>query len=206
MNYNLIIIADYLLAHPTTEASGGPVIQVTTLWDVLMTGLAPIWPASRYQINGVPLGDTWPCTDMPTSPDWANYVPFHKLTQWLAYSLMEPMRRMMNARFTHMHLMTGLPEYRNGGLLIDTGLLILKPADQKRGETAYHAHMRSKGVDSMEVVPAFEPKDDVIVEWRACTVGFLDEIAARVNEDLGLEGANALSLPQVLEAGTWKVC
>src|SRR6185369_3931631 len=141
----------------------------------------------------------------PASPEWATIVPFHKLTQWLAYSLMEPMRRLMNARFTHVHLMTGLPEYRNGGLLVDTGLITLKTADRERGEEAYHAYRKAKGIESMEVVPAFETGDDVIVEWRALTVGFLDEIAAKVNERLGLRGTNALSLPQVLEAGTWKV-
>ncbi|KAF2673854.1 DUF1688-domain-containing protein [Microthyrium microscopicum] len=195
---------DYLLAHPTTEASGGPVIQVTTLWDVLMTGLAPIWPASRHTINNIPLGDCWPCTTMPSTPDWANFVPFHKLTQWLAYSLMGPMERLMGARFRNIKLMTGLPEYRNGGLLIDTGLLTLKEADRKVGERQYHEHMKARGVESMEVVPAFEPSDDVVVEWRAVTVGFLDEIAKSVNERLGLTGKSALSLAQVLEAGTWK--
>jgi hypothetical protein len=170
-----------------------------------MTGLAPIWPKARHQINGIPLGDCWPCKAMPTSPEWATFVPFHKLTQWLAYSLMGPMERLMNARFRHIKLMTGLPEYRNGGLLVDTGLLNLKEADRQRGEQQYHQHMKKRGVESMEVVPAFEPSDDVIVEWRAVTVGFLDEIAKSVNERLGLSGANALSLAQVLEAGTWKV-
>lgn len=170
-----------------------------------MTGLAPIWPQSRHQINGVPLGDCWPCDRMPASPpDYARFVPFHKLTQWLAYSLMEPMRRLMNARFTHVHLMTGLPEYRNGGLLIDTGLLTLREADVERGQRQYHEVMQKRGVESMEVVPAFEPSDDVIVEWRAVTVGFLDEIAKHVNERLGLAGPKKLSLAQVLEAGTWK--
>lgn len=116
------------------------------------------------------------------------------------------MRRLMNARFRHVHLMTGLPEYRNGGLLIDTGLLTLKDADFERGKAQYHATMQRRGAESMEVVPAFEPSDDVIVEWRAVTVGFLDEIAKSVNERLNLKGDKALSLAQVLEAGTWKVC
>ena len=101
--------------------------------------------------------------------------------------------------------MTGLPEYRNGGLLIDTGLITLKPADMERGLQAYKANAQQKGQPSMEVVPLFEPPDDVIVEWRAITVGFLDELLDEVNRGLGLSGKDKLSLAQMLEAGTWKV-
>ena len=98
--------------------------------------------------------------------------------------------------------MTGLPEYRNGGLLVDTGLLTLKKNDERRGLETYQRIHTSKGV---EVVPTFEPSDDVIVEWRAVTVGFLDELLSAVNKGLGLEGISKLSLAQMLEAGTWKV-
>lgn len=101
--------------------------------------------------------------------------------------------------------MTGLPEYRNGGLLIDTGLLTLKKDDMDRGLDQYHKNAEVKGQPKMEVVPLFVVDDDVIVEWRACTVGFLDELLATVNEMLGLKGKDRLSLPQMLEAGTWKV-
>jgi uncharacterized protein DUF1688 len=107
----------------------------------------------------------------------------------------------MNVDFVHIDLMTGLPEYRNGGLLIDTGLLTLKDSDRDRGIAAFHRHRESAGKPSIEVVPAFEPHDDVIVEWRAVTVCFLDEIHRRVCEELDVR----LSLAQVLEAGTWKV-
>jgi hypothetical protein len=57
----------------------------------------------------------------------------------------------------------------------------------------------------MEVVPLFTADDDVIVEWRALTVGFLDDLLAEVNLLLGLQGDSKLSLAQMLEAGTWKV-
>jgi hypothetical protein len=57
----------------------------------------------------------------------------------------------------------------------------------------------------MEVVPLFTADDDVIVEWRALTVGFLDDLLAEVNTLLGLQGDKKLSLAQMLEAGTWKV-
>ena len=144
---------------------------------------------------------------MPSHPSrpWENIVPFHKLTQWLTYSLMVPMTRVLNVRFAGAELLTGLPEYRNGGLLIDTGLLTLKPEDVKRGLSQYRQNATLKGQPSMEVVPFFGTDDDVIVEWRAVTVGFLDELLKEVNAILGLRGDEKLSLAQMLEAGTWKV-
>jgi hypothetical protein len=99
--------------------------------------------------------------------------------------------------------MTGLPEYRNGGLLVDTGLLTLKEPDRQRGLKIYHETVGDG--NAVEVVPTFEPSDDVIVEWRAVTVGFLDELLSAVNAGLGLQGPQQLTLAQMLEAGTWKV-
>ena len=116
---------------------------------------------------------------------------------------MVPMTKLMNMHFAGAHLMTGLPEYRNGGLLVDTGLLTLKEKDLQRGLEIFHQQVGDG--KAVEVVPMFQPNDDVVVEWRAVTVGFLDELLPAVNKGLGLEGANALTLAQVLEAGTWKV-
>lgn len=174
-----------------------------------MDGFSTIWPPSRTQVDGVSLGDAWVCSDMPSSPPaqaWESIVPFHKLTQWLCYSIMVPMTKLMHIRFAGSDLMTGLPEYRNGGLLIDMGLLNLKESDMQRGLEAYKENANIKGQPSVEVVPLFTVDDDVIVEWRAVTVGFLDELLGEVNFQLGLKEDEQLSLPQMLEAGTWKVC
>lgn len=100
--------------------------------------------------------------------------------------------------------MTGLPEYRNGGLFIDTGVLILRRKDEQRGLALFKEQGAMTGQNT-EVVPMFTPDDDVVVEWRAVTVGFLDLLLEEVNETLGLHGAERLSLPQMLEAGSWKV-
>ncbi|OJJ48447.1 hypothetical protein ASPZODRAFT_93088 [Penicilliopsis zonata CBS 506.65] len=198
---------DYLLSHPSTLASSVPIIHVTTLWSVLMEGFASIWPPSRTQIDGVSIGDAWVCSDLPRSPPaqpWESIVPFHKLTQWLCYSLMTPMSKLLSIHFAGAELLTGLPEYRNGGLLIDCGLLTLKDYDMERGIQAYHENAQLKGQRSMEVVPLFTADDDVIVEWRAVTVGLLDELLDEVNSQIGLCGPDQLSLAQMLEAGTWK--
>ncbi|OJD19187.1 hypothetical protein AJ78_00800 [Emergomyces pasteurianus Ep9510] len=198
---------DYLLSHDTTLASSVPIISIPTLWSVLMDGLSSIWPPSRTQIDGVSIGDAWPCATLsssPTAKPWENIVPFHKLTQWLCYSLMAPMTKVMNIQFSGSELLTGLPEYRNGGLLIDMGLLTLKPEDAERGLEAYKSNAMIKGQPNVEVVPLFTADDDVIVEWRALTVGFLDELLLEVNNLLELGPGEHISLAQMLEAGTWK--
>lgn len=204
-----VFLLDYLLSHPSTLASSVPIVPITTLWSVLMDGLSSIWPASRTQIDGSPIGDAWPCSVLPPSSPgqpWENIVPFHKLTQWLCYSIMVPMSKLMNIHFAGADLLTGLPEYRNGGLLVDMGLLTLKDADLERGLNAYRENAQIKGQPNVEVAPLFSANDDVIVEWRAVTIGFLDDLLDEVNSQLGLVGEDHISLAQMLEAGSWKVC
>jgi hypothetical protein len=116
------------------------------------------------------------------------------------------MTKLMNIHFAGAELMTGLPEYRNGGLFIDTGVLTLKKAETKKGLEEFHRNAEREGKVSLEVTPMFRPDDDVVVEWRAVTVGFLDLLLEEVNSTLGLQGHDKLSLPQMLEAGSWKVC
>ncbi|XXH00969.1 hypothetical protein Hte_007320 [Hypoxylon texense] len=217
---------DYLLAHPTTQASSTPIVVLPVLWNVLMSGLAPIWPPSRTAIDGISLGDAWPCSSMPqhtpppTSPGfspfpnsqsgpgaapWESILPFHKLTQWLTYSLMQPMQSLMKIQFAGTELLTGLPEYRNGGLFIDLGVLTLKHDDMERGLQNYNDYCRRTGTKGVEVAPMFEPSDDVVVEWRGVTVGFLDKLLVEVNKSLKRElNGGELSLAQLLEAGSWK--
>lgn len=218
---------DHILSHPSTQASSVIIVPLPVLWNVLMNGLAPIWPPSRTAMNGVSLGDAWPCSSMPqpaqspSSPTfspfpnttgqsngvapWESILPFHKLTQWLTYSLMQPMQTIMKIQFAGQELLTGLPEYRNGGLFVDMGVLTLKPEDQERGLQNYAEYCQRTGSNGVEVAPMFKPDDDVIVEWRGVTVGFLDILCTEVNKALKAELAgNELNLAQVLEAGSWK--
>lgn len=223
---------DYLLTHPSTQASSMPIVPLPTLWNVLISGLAPIWPQSRTAINGISLGDAWPCSSMPqpapaTSPSsggpsfspfpntsggrsgsaaaWESILPFHKLTQWLTYSLMQPMQQLMKIHFAGQELLTGLPEYRNGGLFVDLGVLTLKPEDMERGLQNYKDYCARTGDPGIEVAPMFEPSDDLVVEWRGVTVGLLDRLCVEVNQSLKSELAgHELTLPQMLEAGSWK--
>jgi hypothetical protein len=146
----------------------------------LLEGLGPIWPG-RIELGGVNLGDVWPHRAAGGTGPSAGLVPFHKLSQWLAYSLFEPLTR-AGFTITQAGALTGLPEYRNGGLLVDLGVLVPKHA---RVRDAVHA-----------------PGDSVIVEWRALTVALIDRVAEGVREKLGKSPAE-LPLANILEGGTW---
>ncbi|KAG6006461.1 hypothetical protein E4U21_007005 [Claviceps maximensis] len=198
---------DHLLSHPSTQASSMLIVPLPVLWNVLMNGLGSVWPASRTALNGVSLGDAWPCQAMPNpgTASWQSILPFHKLTQWLTYSLMQPMQSLLNMHFAGQELLTGLPEYRNGGLFVDLGVLNLKKDDMDRGLQNYSEYCRNNGTKAIEVAPMFEPSDDVVVEWRGATVGLLDILCVEVNKALKSELAgNEMTLPQLLEAGSWK--
>lgn len=150
------------------------------LREVLLR-LGPIWP-SRLSMDGVALGDCWLHPLAPaigTAP--AGYAPFHKLSQWLSYSLIEPLQ-WAGVEVIDIDGLTGLPEYRNGGLFLDAGVLVLKDS----AEAA-----RPQTVDST-----------LVVEWRALTVALLDEVAARIRALLKRDAAS-LPLAKVLEGGTW---
>lgn len=155
-------------------------IDSTAILRVLLEGLAPIWPG-RIELGGANLGDVWRHPAAGGAGPSAGLVPFHKLSQWLAYSLFEPLER-TGRTIGAPGALTGLPEYRNGGLLIDLGVLVPKRDDIC---TLVHA-----------------PGDEVIVEWRALTVALLDRVAEGVRDRLGKSPAE-LPLACVLEGGTW---
>ncbi|NJO53044.1 MAG: URC4/urg3 family protein [Leptolyngbyaceae cyanobacterium RM2_2_4] len=111
----------------------------------------------------------------------SHLVPFHKLSQWLTYSLLEPLQE-LGLEITGLNQLTGLPEYRNGGLCLDLGLL-----QAKHAAVTHDPHL---------------PQSEVIVEWRSLTVILLDQIAAAVRAKLAMD-ETALPLVKVLQGGTW---
>ncbi|KAL2836462.1 hypothetical protein BJY01DRAFT_55876 [Aspergillus pseudoustus] len=179
--------------------NGGNELDYALLWSTLQKLLIPIWPSDRTKIAGTPVGDAWPLSVLakaesaPSEPaETASIQPFHKLTQWLAYSLKVPFERLLSTTWANAELGTGLPEYRNGGLFVDMGVLTLKPNALEKG-------LKTSG----GALPCFGAGDDEIVEWRAMTVALLDELHKRIL-DSGKFGNVELTLPQVLEAGSWK--
>jgi len=191
-------LLDFLAKEGRTK-DGVTHVHASVLWHVLIEGLAPIWPATRTQLGGVALGDVWPCSALTRhtvklnpaeSIAGADLVPFHKLSQWLAYSLVEPVEKVLGWKVEGLEDMTGLPEYRNGGLLVDFGVLTLR----KETVSSFYP---DPNVD----IARLAPSHPAIIEWRAMTVIELDRIAAALRKHLN---APNLTLAQVLESATWK--
>lgn len=197
---------DYILNHRTTLASSVPIVYIYLLWEIIIDGLSFSWTTHKTQIDGIAIGDAYMGSLMPSHPThpWLSVVPFHEFTQSLAYSLMSPMQKYLKIHFVGTRLLTGLPDYRSGGLLIDSGVLTLKDADVARGLAHYEANSKIVGQPNEEVVPMFQIDDDVVVEWRALTVHLLDKLWEQVNLMLELEEADHLGMAQLMEAGTRK--
>jgi hypothetical protein len=157
-----------------------PTVAAHDILSTLLSALSRIWLADNA-IDGEPLGDCWRHDAVPGAGHTAGWVPFHKLSQWLTYSLLEPFG-WAGVQVSDIDALTGLPEYRNGGLFLDTGVLRLRdPAWAERGWT---------------------PADELVVEWRALTVALLDELAVLVRHRLGVADGQ-LPLACVLEGGSW---
>jgi hypothetical protein len=148
--------------------------------EALLVHLAEIWPG-RLSLGGVGLGDTWRHPAVKRADASDGLIPFHKLSQWLAYSLIEPLQD-AGVDVSEVDGLTGLAEYRNGGLFVDAGVIALR--DPAAAEEAH---------------PVDGP---LVIEWRALTVALLDRIAPLVRERLGV-AAPAFPLARVLEGGTW---
>ena len=155
-------------------------LAASKVLSAVLEGLGNIWPG-RLAIAGVNLGDVWLHPALKGDKISAQYIPFHKLSQWLTYSLLEPLQE-LGLEITGLDELTGLPEYRNGGLCLDLGLLEVK--------------------DSAILQERHLPGSEVIVEWRALTVSLLDRIAAAIRQHLNLS-ATQLPLVKVLQGGTW---
>lgn len=93
------------------------------------------------------------------------------------------------------------PASNLGGLLVDLGLLTLKPDTLQRGIA--RCREKATSVDG-NYLPMFEGGDPAIVEWRALTVIYLDLIADELRREFKLN-KETLTLAQVLEGGTWSV-
>ena len=155
-------------------------LPAPVILEVLLEALGPVWQ-DRLRLGGVDLGDTWRHPALKRDDATDGLVPIHKLSQWLSYSLVEPLMA-AGIEVTDLDGLTGLAEYRNGGLFLDMGVVALTdPADAARPW------------------PVSDPR---IVAWRSMTVALLDRIAPMVRAELGVS-AQQMPLASVLEGGTW---
>jgi hypothetical protein len=161
-------------------AAGGKPLPAPDILRAVLHHLGPIWPG-RIALDGVSLGDTWRHPAIVRDDETNGLIPFHKLSQWLTYSLIEPLQD-GGVVVSDLDGLTGLAEYRNGGLFIDAGVIALRdPAAAGQGHEVW---------------------SELVVEWRALTVALLDRIAPLVRQKLSLDAAD-FPLGAVLEGGTW---
>jgi hypothetical protein len=177
-----------------------PTAEITAhqILSLLLDSLSRIWPSANAVDSiaadgsdnaagigsgdpALALGDCWRHSAV-RGPGLTNgWMPFHKLSQWLTYSLLEPFE-WAGVKVRHLDALTALPEYRNGGLLIDSGVIVPQ--------------------DPAFLTRRWKASDEFIVEWRALTVALLDEVAPRVRKVLD-RTEEELPLACVLEGGTW---
>jgi hypothetical protein len=161
------------------RAEGGK-LPARAILELLLEALGPIW-ADRLVVDGVHLGDCWRHPAIRRDDASDGLVPLHKLSQWLAYTLIEPLQD-AGIAVVEIDGLTGLAEYRTGGLFLDLGVLRLAdPADAARTHNV---------------------SDPLIVAWRAMTVALLDRMAPLVRERLGVSAAD-FPLARMLEGGSW---
>jgi Protein of unknown function (DUF1688) len=161
------------------QASDGR-LPARTILVTLLESLAPIWPG-RIELGGHNLGDVGRHPAVRADDPTSGLVPFHKLSQWLAYSVIEPLQD-AGVEVVDLDDLTALAEYRNGGLLIDSGVLVPK-----------HAALLGE---------AHVGDSEVVVEWRALTVALIDRLGELVRAKLQLT-PEQLPLVKVLQGGTW---
>lgn len=166
---------DYLV-----ETGDSRSIAAPRVLSEILRHLGPIWPG-RLELAGVCLGDCWRHPGIEADDSTSGLVPLHKLSQWLAYSLIEPLQA-AGLDVTDIDGLTGLAEYRNGGLMLDTGVLVLRDPAAKN--------------------LAHDVGATLVVEWRALTVALLDRLAESVRQRLGAD-RGALPLVRLLQGGTW---
>ncbi len=150
------------------------VLDATALLRSVLRELGPIWQG-RPHLAAQSLGDVWCHSRL-------GFMPFHKLSQWLSYSLFEPLEA-AGVRIAQADALTGLAEYRNGGLYVDAEVLRLREPS---------ATSQAHRVDS-----------DLVIEWRALTITLLDRTADIIRRSLGVDAAH-LPLARILEGGTWR--
>ena len=170
-----MMIAPAGVAVPPTAA-----VAAHDILSQVLYSLSPIWPAANA-VADLPLGDCWRHSAVRGEGLSDGWMPLHKLSQWLTYSLIEPFE-WAGVRVHHLDALTALAEYRNGGLMLDSGLLRLR--------------------DAAAAQELWQPGDEIIVEWRALTVALMDEVADAVRRQLETTSEH-LPLACVLEGGSW---
>ncbi|MBT4964349.1 MAG: DUF1688 family protein [Francisellaceae bacterium] len=153
-------------------------ISIKQLFHDLLMFLVPLLPEAT-KINNIAVGDVGQHDLLKDDDNPLGLIPFHKLIQWICYSLIEPFTD-AGITVTDTDFLTGLPEYRNGGLFSDLNVISVK--------------------DESLLKQKWSLSSSFVVEWRALTVVLLDTIRNEISKELDLE----ISMGMLLQGGSWE--
>ncbi len=68
------------------------VLEARDILIAILEGMGEIWPDGSW-IDGIAIGDAAYHEAVKRSDITDGVVPFHKLSQWMSYSLIEPLAR-----------------------------------------------------------------------------------------------------------------
>ena len=156
------------------------VLAAREILIAILEGMGEIWPDGSW-VDSIAIGDAAHHEAVKRSDITDGIVPFHKLSQWMSYSLIEPLQ-VAGIKIIDLDALTGLAEYRNGGLFIDTGTISLR--------------------DKTQMEKVHDPKSPLIVEWRALTVTLLDQLAEQIRQHTNTN-SESMPLVSILQGGTW---
>ena len=83
-------LVDYLFRVATAQDGANRVLPAREILRAVLLSLSDVWPV-RLTLGGYSLGDCWRHRAIAVDDPTSGLVPFHKLSQWLSYSLIEPL-------------------------------------------------------------------------------------------------------------------
>lgn len=168
-----------ILDYVTRNTEHGSVCA-TQIFKGVLDLFGPVWPVHPNSL-GVELGDVWEHPGIKGVGNGDNLIPFHKLSLWLTFSLFHGFET-AGYKVKNIDMLPGLAEYRNGGLLVDLGVLKVK--------------------DQAKIQEPLDPGDMLIIEWRALTISLIDSVAEQLRGIFG-KTREEFPLAAALEGGTW---
>ena len=169
-------LADELVSLRTNN-----IVSTEIIFATLVTSFSGLWVKEDSPDSAL-VGDIWRHKAVESETNPLGLVPFHKILQWLTYSLLEPLEH-FGLKIVDVEKLTGLPEYRNGGLFID------------------HEVLKVKAMSSNQA--GLDIASEFVIEWRALTIGLLDRLKPLVVELLTSNQQLDLTMGQFLQGGSW---
>ena len=158
-------------------------ISVKELWNFIVNDFKDIWNIYNKDDKET-IGDIWthPYLKIPCI-EKSELMPFHKISQWIIYSLIDVIKNYGNYKITDTMILSALPEYRNAGLLLEYQVITPK--------------------NRLAFSKIYTIKDTFVVELRGLTIAILEYLLNDINSERSIE--EKYSMSEFLENGSWSL-